>query len=315
MPISEGEVQKLVEIARMYYEKNMTQAEIGAKLSVSRPLVGKMLDKAREIGIVNIQIKDPYANNSIFMNQLIPMYNLRGGIIVLQANTDYLTEQMILSHTLHYLMQIIPNAACFGLGWGFVIGDLVQKMEQSDMEGHAVGDVCPLVGNITPLGRGFHSNELVRIFAEKSGLSSHSLFAPAFPDSQQEAELYTNTENYREIDELWSSLDAVILSIDSHPSVPDEATALRFGNALAEKKAVGKFLSYYFDGNGHIIQGENDHAIQIPLDKLRNIQNVIAISTGKTNIQSVIGALKTGYITHLITDERTASELIRCKRE
>ena len=55
---AEAEVQKLVEVARMYYERNMTQAEIAAKLGVSRPLVGKLLEKAREMGIVNIEIKD-----------------------------------------------------------------------------------------------------------------------------------------------------------------------------------------------------------------------------------------------------------------
>jgi DNA-binding transcriptional regulator LsrR (DeoR family) len=58
-----------------------------------------MLGKAREMGIVHIEIKSPYINNSLLMGQLKNLFNLRGGIIVPRANTEYLTQQLILNHT------------------------------------------------------------------------------------------------------------------------------------------------------------------------------------------------------------------------
>ena len=47
--------QTLVEVARLYYEQNLTQTEIGRKLSLSRSTVSRMLQRARDTGIVTIR--------------------------------------------------------------------------------------------------------------------------------------------------------------------------------------------------------------------------------------------------------------------
>ena len=72
--------------------------------------------------------------------------------------------------------------------------------------------------------------------------------------------------------------------------------------------------TYFFDRQGSIITCESDLVIRIPLPQLRNAKRVIAIATGLNKVDSIIGALKTGLITHLITDERTAREVISSAR-
>jgi Transcriptional regulator, contains sigma factor-related N-terminal domain len=42
------EIGKLVQIARQYYEQNLTQDEIAANFGLSRPTVSRMLKKALE---------------------------------------------------------------------------------------------------------------------------------------------------------------------------------------------------------------------------------------------------------------------------
>lgn len=309
----ESELLKLVEVARMYYERNMTQAEIAKKLQVSRPLVSKMLGKAREMGIVNIQIKSPYTSNSLLMGQLKNLFNLKGGVIVPESNTEYLTEQLILNHAFNYINDTLEEVEYLGVGWGYTLGSLIEKIENSELSGNFSGEVCPLIGNATIPHRGYHPNELIRIFAEKTGFKPHYLYAPAFPLTDIEKNLFINTDNYRKVDEIWSKLDSVIVSIGVYPSVPDQATASRFANLLNEKKAVGMILSYYFDKEGNILYGENDCAIRISLEKIRNVKRVIGICTNNNNIKSILGALRTGFLTHLITDEKTASEIIKYK--
>jgi DNA-binding transcriptional regulator LsrR (DeoR family) len=148
--------------------------------------------------------------------------------------------------------------------------------------------------------------------AEKTGFKPNYLHAPAFPMTDIEKNLFINTENFKKTDEIWAKLDSIIIGIGVYPSVPDQATASRFGNLLNEKKAVGMILSYYFDKEGKIIYGEDDYAIRISLEKIRNIKRVIGICTSN-NIKSILGALRTGFITHLITDEKTAAEIIKYK--
>ena len=46
----------MVNVARLYYEQNMTQNEIAKELGISRPLVSILLTEARACGIVTITI-------------------------------------------------------------------------------------------------------------------------------------------------------------------------------------------------------------------------------------------------------------------
>ena len=50
---------RLVQIAHLYYDENLSQQEIASRLDVSRSLIAQYLQHAREAGIVRIQIIDP----------------------------------------------------------------------------------------------------------------------------------------------------------------------------------------------------------------------------------------------------------------
>ena len=54
----EQKIERMVKIARMYYEKDMTQSQIAKELNISRPLVSILLTEAKERGIVTISIND-----------------------------------------------------------------------------------------------------------------------------------------------------------------------------------------------------------------------------------------------------------------
>lgn len=102
----------------------------------------------------------------------------------------------------------------------------------------------------------------------------------------------------------------VILGVGTYPSVPDQATAARFGNLLREKKAVGMLASYYFNGDGNLIQSKDDIVIRIASDDLARIDKVFLIGGGAKKINAVRATLKTGLVNYLITDEKTARALI-----
>lgn len=51
-----GERAQLIAAARLYYEEELTQAQVAQCLGVSRPSVSKMLARAKKLGIVRIDI-------------------------------------------------------------------------------------------------------------------------------------------------------------------------------------------------------------------------------------------------------------------
>ena len=54
--------ERLVNVARMYYEQDRTQSEIADRYGISRPMVSKLLKEARDRGIVTIRINAPKGN-------------------------------------------------------------------------------------------------------------------------------------------------------------------------------------------------------------------------------------------------------------
>ena len=306
----DSEMMKLVQVAKLYYEENLNQSEIAKKLGVSRPLVSNMLTKARAVGIVEIKIKEPHANNALLLNQLKNVFNIQGGYVIPSSNSPYLTEKSIIDQSVLFLKETLHEMDTIGLGWGYTIGEFVDALTEADLNQTYEGRVCPLIGTASIPNKGYHPSELVREFGMKLGFEPNFLFAPSFPTSLQERELYINTDNYREIEEIWEELDTVILGVGAYPSVPDHATALRFGDGLQRQGAVGKILSYFYDKDGQIIAGDNDYALQMPHQLLGKVKRVIAICPVEINAKAILGALKTGFITHIILTEEKAKEVI-----
>jgi len=108
---------------------------------------------------------------------------------------------------------------------------------------------------------------------------------------------------------MWQKLDAALVEIRDFPSVPDEATATRFGDSLKRQRAVGSFLSYYYNERGEFISGENDFAVRIPLGTLRHCPKIIGLALGAAP-NAITGALKTGLFTHLLVTESTARKIL-----
>ena len=63
-------IERLTQVARMYYEQNMNQSEIARALGVSRPLVSVLLSEARECGIVTITINNVESAQELLAKRL-----------------------------------------------------------------------------------------------------------------------------------------------------------------------------------------------------------------------------------------------------
>ncbi len=92
------------------------------------------------------------------------------------------------------------------------------------------------------------------------------MHAPAFPTSSMDYKVFQATEEYTRLSAIWQKLDTAIIEIETYPSVPDQATAMRFGDMLKKNDAVGSLLSYFYDVRGNLIEGPNDYVNRISLE-------------------------------------------------
>ena len=65
----------LAETARLYYEEDLTQSEVGKKLHMSRSKVSRLLKKAKEEEIVEININYPWKRSIKLEQELKSKYN------------------------------------------------------------------------------------------------------------------------------------------------------------------------------------------------------------------------------------------------
>ena len=308
---SDKKVGRLVEVARMYYEQDRTQGEIAAYYGISRPMVSKLLKEARDTGIVTIRIQAPQIRETrqiSLMEQVGRKFGIYGGMVIPDGSGDHATNAAVAEAAISFLEGLGEDN--LGIGWGHIIGDVVKCMEQKERLVPVCTSVCPLIGNGGVGLKNYHSNELVRAIAEHSGARPDFIYSPASVLSEQELRLMKSLDNYHEVYRSWEKLDIALVNIGNFPSTPDFASEARYGDRLTRQKAVGRILNYYIDVEGHVIRSETDYAIQIPLELLAKTRYAVGICSANTSPKALRGALKSGYINHILAPEHVIREML-----
>ena len=298
MNISQDKRKRLAYVARRYYLEDQKQTDIARELGVSRPMVSRLLAEARALGVVEITVHDPETRTARLMERLRRMGSVQGGVLIDDGGDSDGANRLLSEGAVQLLWQL--GAQRLGVGWGYLIGQIVNWLEQNPQTDSPVTDICPLVGNASIPARNYQSNENIRLMAQQLGAAPHFLYLPALPESLEEKEVLCSTEVYRQIYRQWETLDTALVNIGDYPSSPDFASLVRYGSLLQEQRACGRMLVYYFNEDGHVIQSEQDFAIQIPVDVLRRCQNIIGVCSANTSAKAVRGALRSGLLTHIV---------------
>ena len=295
---NQEKLQKLAYVAQRYYLDDWKQSDIAKELGVSRPLVSRMLQEARELGVVKIMVCPPVSQGEALVEQLRRSTSIRDGVLVEDGRDDDATNQLLSQGAVQLLWQL--RSRRLGIGWGHLIGQLVTWLEEHPQLSSTVTDICPLVGNASIPARNYQSNENVRLIAQQLGAAPNFIYLPALPDSLEEKQLLCSSEIYRQIQTQWDKMDTALVNIGNYPSSPDFASLVRYGDLLQQEHTCGRLLVYYFNPQGKVIQSEQDFAIQIPLEQLKRCPNIIGVCSANTSVRALQGALKSGLFTHLV---------------
>ncbi len=84
------DIRLIVKIAQLYYEQDMTQAQIARELGIYRTTISRLLKRGREQGIVTIAINYDYNENLWLEQQLKQKFGLKEAVV---ASSDGLLEE------------------------------------------------------------------------------------------------------------------------------------------------------------------------------------------------------------------------------
>jgi DNA-binding transcriptional regulator LsrR (DeoR family) len=309
------EVQLMVQVARLYYEYNLTQEEIATHLNITRQKASRLLISAREHGIIKTIIVDPFPRNMDFdlTEELKIRFNLKEVEVVPGELLE--GEQLRTGIGLAaagYLHRSLKDSQTVGVGWGRSLHraiNLIPKNEHKRI--HAV----PLIGGIGDVSPYFQVNELVAALAAAFSGTYRPLYAPAFIEQDDVLHDFLKTQEVVQISEYWNKLDVAIVGIGQVEF--QKISSMFFAEhitrptlaMLEEQGAVGDICARFFNSKGIKIL-PNLGVIGIQLDQLKSIPQVIAIAGGMEKINAILGALRGGYIKTLITDAATAQAVL-----
>lgn len=300
-----GTKKMMSEAATLYYKKKLTQQEIADILNISRQTVSKLISDAVENKIVEIKIHDPDDDCREIEKKLCEKFNLNNAVVCSTSGENEVLRQMqAVKSAIEYLTPLLKSGnKKIAISWGRTIEALISDLEPFETENNIV---YPLFGATDTDKPFFLPNELARNLADKLCCKVKSAWFPYLPDSKTDCELFKNTSYYRSVKGLWGKADISIVGIG-------DTTVLKlFEKTFGSKKStqvVGDIATHFFTKDGQFVP-MYENRLCASLDDLKSAQTTVAVACGDKKVTAIKGALKTGVIDVLITDEYTAKLII-----
>ena len=122
------------EVAELYYQQNLSQLEIAKRLDISRPTVSRLLQFARDRGIVKIEITNPLLDSYNLAEQLSEKYNAT--VRVVPGNPLEATFRHNYGrYAAQILTSLVKPGDIIGIGWGKTVHLLAENIEEQALNG------------------------------------------------------------------------------------------------------------------------------------------------------------------------------------
>ncbi|RLL41124.1 sugar-binding transcriptional regulator [Oceanobacillus piezotolerans] len=309
------EERLLYRIAKLYYDENYTQGEISKELGIYRTTISRMLKKARDKGVVKIQVQSNSKELFDLEDKVKRHFGLKEVIIVpsfIEENNQAVLKSIGKACS-ELFNRIILDEDIIGVAWGTTLGKTVHELH--DLNPKKV-ECVPLVGGPGGMSTDFHVNAIALRMANAFQGKSHFINAAAVYKSKETTQEILDSSFMREIVELWERTTVAIVGIGAQISSSNMVWSGFLGDAeqdeLKEHHGIGDICSRFYTKDGEAIHSSLDErTIAIKLEALRDLRYSIGIAYSKDKVESIIGAMKGKFINTLVTSEETAIEISR----
>lgn len=306
-------IARLVEVAKMYYLFNYSQQEIAKKLGVSRPTVSRLLDQAKQDGVVHIKICDPTEDVNNLATRVKEAFKLKDCIVTsVPAYEDTHIKAKVGEAAAEYLYSIVKNGDTIGITWGTTLYQLSQQLNPKSV--HDV-EIVQLNGGVSYSELNTHASDIINGLATAFHTTPHFLPVPAVVDHPVVKQAIVADRHINKVLELGRKANIAIYTVGE---AGEQSTLMRAGyfldtdvETLKKNETVADICSRFIDINGHISnQSLNDRTIGIELSHLAQKEYSILVAGGNKKVEGILGALNGNYANVLITDQYTAKALL-----
>lgn len=311
----------MVKVCHLYYREQLTMAQIGERLSISRHRVGRLLKEAVDAGVVRVEIRSP-VNESVEMERALEQrLGLKASLVVpidaaLPADA---VKRITCKAGAAFLRELLDENFTIGVGWGSTTFELVNQFEPIELPG---ATVVQITGGNKRLSVQFDCHEVTRRLAQKLHVDPVLLHAPGIVDKRETRTLLMResaiVETFRHYDEIDIAIVGIGTIAGETQSTLIDSGYVSDGElaSLQRAGAVGDVFSYFIDGNGEVVRTDlYERLITIGLPQIRKVPTTVGVATGSVKARAVAAAVRGGFVNTLIVDGALAQALLALPRE
>ena len=313
-PRSAPDPYLLTKVSTLYYLRDQTQQQIADQLRLSRPTVSRLLQEAREVGIVQITVTPPHGLHVELETRLEERFGLRTAQVVAVApgQTREVLHHQLGAAAAAYLARTVQPGENLGLAWGSTLNAMVQAVAPLPTAGVRV---TQMLGGIGPPSAEAYAADLVRRLAGQLGAVAVLLPAPGVVATTAVRNVLRDDPHVQAALRQLDTLDTAYVGIGSLASNPvlTDGHSLPAGTyaELLAAGAVGDIALRFFDARGAPVRTSLDGRILgITVERLRRVSRVVAVAGGPEKVDAIHAALRTGIVDVLVTDQSTAEALL-----
>lgn len=310
--LAEEELELMTKVSLLYYKHDLSQREIAKKLDISRPKVSRLLNKAKEEGIVQIEIVSPVKDTSELENSIELKYGLKEIILIdrIENQPEELVKVKIGKKCSEYLNRATRGDEYIGISAGTTLYHFAQEASFTNGQNFKY---IPITGSLSDVGLSYNSNEICNLLSQRTGGTNYLLSAPALVKDEELAQAFKEETRIKKILQLYEKLDLVIFGIGvankyhplyaGHLSIEEE-------KLLAKYPLCGSIGVINYDQEGNILKTPFlNRTLGIKAETLLQVPIRIGLAAGQEKYEAILGAIRSKLVNVLVTDWDTGQWL------
>lgn len=302
--------------ANLYYRERETMDAIAAHLDVSRPTVSRLLQHARDTGIVQVSLYPPTSTTRGLQMEIASRYNVDPIVVETtrgMGDRDRATRCAIAAARL--LERFVVSGTVLGIAWGSTVGFIGQALSHKPVTG---SQVVQLNGSANTVDGGFgQPAAILSRFGAAFGSNIVHFPVPAFFDDPTTRDAMWSEQSIRRILQMQSAADVAVFGIGAVSSgVPSPIYTSRYLNdddrkSLESERVVGDVCTVFLRPDGrHEGIALNSRTSGIQPEALRGVSTRICTVSEPQRATALRAAIQARLVTHVVLDAWTAQALI-----
>ena len=291
----------------MYHEQGVRQPEIADQLHLSQARVSRLLKEAGERGIVRTLVTAPAGVHSSLEEELSARFELADVVVVDHEGSAEQVLTALGGAAAAYLDATMIGGDVIGVSsWSATLLAAVESLQPKRTQ--VAEHVVQVVGGFGSPAVQMQATRLTGRLAHVTGADPVFVLAPGVVGSKALRRELMNDPGLVALRRQWAELTLALMGIGT---LEPSALLRESGNVLAPREqrelarlgAVGDVCLRYFDRHGDPVRSDfDDRVIGIEAETIRSIPRRVGVAGGTEKADAILGAVRGGWVTVLITD-------------